>query len=350
VRAAVAGLGSMGRRRVRDLLALGHGVVGYDIRADRGAAATADLGIPTVGCPEELLAGGAGEPPAALVISTPPDRHVEYYERALAAALPFFSEANILTPTPAWFAQHAADPAVLGHPSATMRFDPLIGALRERLEELGPEGVRSFHYAGGDYLPRWHPYERYDEFYAGVARATGGVRESVPFELDWICQLLGPVAAVQALHCARAQWRTDIDDTYLLLLELESGAVGSIVMELHQQAPYKVVRVAHREESFTLDLLDGTLLAHRLGPDEQPVSRPLGPPEGDRQEVYRDELRAFLDAVTAGAPYPKSWAEDRHLSDVLCAAEVSAHTGARVAVADVRDAYTGLNLHGVPPA
>jgi predicted dehydrogenase len=155
---------------------------------------------------------------------------------------------------------------------------------------------------------------------------------------------------VQALHCARAQWRTDIDDTYLLLLEFESGVVGSIAMELHQQAPYKVVRIAHREESFTLDLLDGTLLAHRLGPDAQPVSRPLAPRGVDRDDVYRSELRAFLEAVAGGRAYPKSWAEDRHLSDVLCAAEVSAHTGARVAVADVHDAYTGLDLHGVPPA
>lgn len=357
MRVAVAGLGSMGSRRVRDLHALGHEVVGFDLRADRCAAAAESFAIPIVASAEELLAGagerppGAGEagPPEALVISTPPDRHVEYYERALRAGLPFFSEANVLTPSPSWFAQRAADPAVLGHPSATMRFDPQVLALRERLAVLGAEGLRSIHYAGGDYLPRWHPYERYDEFYAGAARGTGGVRESVPFELDWLCWLLGPVAAVQALHRACARWRTDIDDTYLLLLEFESGVVGSIVMELHQQAPLKLVRFAHSEQSFTLDMLAGTMIAHRVGPDDEPLSEPFCPQHVDRQRVYLEEIRAFVEAVSAGRPYPKSWTEDRHHSDVLCAAERSEHTGARVRVAAVADSYEGTDLTSVPP-
>jgi predicted dehydrogenase len=349
MKAGVAGIGSMGKRRVRDLLALGHEVRGFDVRPDRCAAARGDFGIPIASSPEDLLSGGGGGIDA-LIICTPPDRHVEYYERALRAGLPFFSEANILTPPPAWFRARAADPSVVGFPSATMRFDPLLAWLRERLTALGADGMRSIHYAGGDYLPRWHPYERYDEFYAGAARATSGSRESVPFELDWICWMLGPVAAVQAIQRARGEWRTDIDDTYLLLLEFESGVVGSIAMELHQQAPFKLIRLAHREESFTLDLLDGgSLTSHRLGPDDRPVSEAIGPTGVNRQEVYRNEIRAFAEAVAAGHPYPKSWSEDRHLSDVLCAAELSERSGARVLVADAHDAYSGTELSGVPP-
>jgi len=371
MRAGVAGLGSMGRRRVRDLLALGHEVLGFDVRPERCAAVGRDFGIPTASSPEELLGGGAdgagegadgaseggaGADGAseggidALIVCTPPDRHVEYYERALRAGLPFFSEASILTPAPAWFEARAADPSVLGCPSATMRFDPLVASLRERIAALGADGLRSIHYAAGDYLPRWHPYERYDEFYAGAARATSGARESVTFELDWICWLLGPVAAVQAIHRALGEWRTDIDDTYLLLLEFESGAVGTLAIELHQQAPFKTVRLAHREESFTLDLLNGgSLIRHRLGPEDRGMSEADGPAGVDREQVYLHEIRAFAEAVAGGRPYPKSWGEDRHLSDVLCAAERSERSGARVRVADVHDAYAGTDLSKVPP-
>ncbi len=349
MKAGVAGLGSMGRRRVRDLLALGHEVRGFDIRPDRCAAAARDFTIPTASSPRELLEGSSGELLDALVVSTPPDRHVEYYERALRAGLPFFSEANILTPSLAWFRAGAADPSVLGCPSATMRFDPQLAWLRERIATLGADGLRSFHYAGGDYLPRWHPYEPYDEFYAGATRATSGSRESVTFELDWICWLLGPVASVEAIHRARAQWRSDIDDTYLLLLEFESGVVGSMVMELHQQAPFKIVRLAHREESFTLEPDGGSLLRHRLGPGDQPVSETGGPPGVPREQVYLDEIRAFAQSVEGLRPYPKSWEEDRHLSDVLCASELSESTGARVGVSDVHDAYTGTDLSRIPP-
>ncbi len=345
MRVGVAGLGSMGKRRVRDLLALGHEVRGFDVRPDRCVAAGRAFGIPTASSPQELLDGGID----ALIVCTPPNRHAEYYERALPVGLPFFSEANILTPAPAWFLERAADPLVLGYPSATMRFDPMVGLLRERIATLSPDGVRSIHYTGGDYLPRWHPYERYDEFYAGAGRATGGVRESVPFELDWICWLLGRVAAVEAIQRARAQWRTDIDDTYLLLMEFESGVVGTMALELQQQAPFKIVRLAHREESFTLDLQSGNMIRHRLGADDRPVSEAIGPNGVDRAQVYLSEIRAFAEAELAGRPYPKSWQEDRHLSDVLCATELSAQSGTRVRVADVHDAYVGTDLSRVPP-
>jgi predicted dehydrogenase len=338
----------MGRRRVRDLLALGHEVLGFDLRADRSAAAGRDFGILTASSPEELL-GGVDSGIDILVVCTPPDRHVEYYERALRAGLPFFSEASILTPAPAWFEARAADPSVLGCPSATMRFDPQVAELRKRVTALGADGLRSIHYAAGDYLPRWHPAEPYDEFYAGAGRGTSAARESVTFELDWICWLFGPVEAVDAIHRARGEWRTDIDDTYALLLEFESGAVGTLTIELHQLAPFKTTRVSHREESLTLDLRGGSLVRHCLGPGGRAVSEEIGPAMMDREQVYLREIQAFAEAVVAGHPYPKSWQEDRHLSDVLCAAELSERSGARVRVADVQGSYTGTDLSKVPP-
>jgi hypothetical protein len=61
------------------------------------------------------------------------------------------------------------------------------------------------------------------------------------------------------------------------------------------------------------------------------------------EDIYAAELRAFVEALAGRAPYPKSWAVDRHLSDVLVAAEESWRRRAWVAVADVADAYDGLS-------
>jgi predicted dehydrogenase len=120
----------------------------------------------------------------ALVISTPPDRHVEWYERAAEADIRFFSEANVLTPHPEWAAARGATGCI----SATWRFHPLVHELRTALRN---EEVLSVHHAYGGYLPAWHPWERYDEFYAGARRETCAAREMVPFELDWVCWAFG---------------------------------------------------------------------------------------------------------------------------------------------------------------
>ena len=87
----VIGLGSMGKRRVRDLKNLGCEVSGFDISGARRIDAEKLLSIRALNSFDELQDSGI----EAAVISTPPDVHVDYYEKCFAARLPFFSEAGI---------------------------------------------------------------------------------------------------------------------------------------------------------------------------------------------------------------------------------------------------------------
>jgi hypothetical protein len=59
------------------------------------------------------------------------------------------------------------------------------------------------------------------------------------------------------------------------------------------------------------------------------------------EQVYFDEMSAFVNALRGLAPYPKTWSEDRHLSDVLVAAEESWKRRAWVNVGDVEKTYDG---------
>jgi predicted dehydrogenase len=326
LRIAVAGLGSMGSRRVRDAVALGHEVVGFDVRADRRRSATDRFGIAAAESFDEL-ADSAVE---ALVISTPPDQHVSYYEWARARSVPFFSEANILTPRPEWFE------GAIGFPSATWRFYPPLQALHQELETAGTP--LTVHHQYGSFLPLWHPYESYDDFYAGRRRETCAAREMVPFELEWLTWLFGPVAAVTGWHGRLREWRTDIDDAYSLQLEFERGASGTLLVELHQLQPCWRARVSCVDAAFELDGRTHQLVRHRADGESSVVAAPLD----DFESVYHAEIAAFLDAVTGTAEYPKTWAEDRRLSDVLVAAEESARRQARVSVAEVADTYDGF--------
>lgn len=320
MRFGVVGLGSMGRRRVRDLAALGHEVAGFDIRPERTAA-----GIDRARSLEQLFAAGLD----GLVISTPPDEHVALYERALAEGLPFFSEANILTPSPARLEGH-------GYPSATWRFYPPFATLRR---ELAGSDVLTVHHAYGGWLPAWHPWESYDNFYAGRRRETCAAREMVPFELEWLAWVFGEVESVSASHGARGLWATDIDDTYVLDLAFASGVTGSLVIELHQRAPFRLARISCTSAGYAVDVSVHEL---RRYDDRGWTVLERGP--ADFEQVYRDEIAAFAAAVSGGAPYPKTWREDRHLSDVLVAAELSHRRGARVEVAEAAGTYDGRAL------
>jgi predicted dehydrogenase len=343
MRFGVIGLGSMGKRRVRDLLSLGHEVVGFDLCHDRGTQARQLFSIPTESTLEVLLR----TKPDALIISTPPDQHVAYYEHSFKAGLPFFTEANILTPRVEWFGEREHGTGVRGYPSATWRFYPLCKMLRQHLQKIGLDQVNSVHHHYGGYLPFWHPWERYEDFYGGRSRQTCAAREMVPFEMEWLCWIFGPVKAVCAARDRQADWTTDIDDAYLMILEFASGLRGTLHVELHQVAPFRVGRIACRRSSFILDMAAHELRHYDLETDtwdsmKAPSVRDQGP--FDFEQVYLAEIKAFVDAIETESKYPKTWAEHRHLSNVLIAAEESWRRRTWVDVAEAESLYDGLQF------
>lgn len=343
MRFGVVGLGSMGKRRVRDLRALGHDVIGFDVRADRNAETRDMFDIETV---TDLPALEKARPDA-LVISTPPDQHVSLYERSFAMRRPFFSEASIFTPRAEWFAEREAASGVRSYPSATWQFYPLFETLREHVLGIGLEQVNTVHYQYGGYLPFWHPWERYDEFYAGRSKLTSAAREMVAFEAEWLLWVFGPVRAVSAIQERRGRWTTDIDDTYLILLDFESGVRGSLTVELHQVAPFRMGRVSCREQSFVLDMGAHELRRYDLDQDAWHVLKPRGLRSlgsFDFESIYLEEIRAFATALEGRTAFPKTWEEDRHLSNILFAAEESWRRKAWVDIAEVEGLYDGLTL------
>ena len=344
MRLGVIGLGSMGKRRVRDLMALGHDVIGLDVRPDRKREATDRFGIRTTPDFDALVQEGV----EATTVSTPPDQHLEYYEKCFAARIPFFSEANVLTPSVAWFEEREAASGVRSYPSATWQFYPLFGLLRQQLVKLGMGSVNTVHYHYGGYLPLWHPWEAYDDFYAGKRPAVSAAREMVPFELEWLRWVFGPIRAVCGAHDRRSDWRTPIDDSYFLLLEFESGLRGTLLVELHQVAPFRMARIACRETSFTIDMSVHELRRYDLASDSWRIMKPPGIRSlgsFDFEQIYLAEIGAFVDALQGKTRYPKSWADDRHLSDVLYALEESHRRRGWVSVAEVAQAYDGRMEH-----
>lgn len=337
----VVGLGSMGKRRVRDLRALGHRVVGFDLRSDRNQDAERLHGIETVSTFDALVNAGA----EAIVISTPPDTHAEYYERALASARPFFSEANVFTPSEEWFSTRERAAGVRGYPSGTWRFDPLCSRLRERIAAHDPASIRSIAHQYGGFLPAWHPWEPYHDFYAGRWR-TSAAREMIPFETELLHWIFGRIRSVSATRARRAEWVTPIDDTYFLLLEFESGVQGTLAIELHQVQPFRVSRVSLAGHSFTLDLIRHELEEYARDGDVLERQHPQGMRAASPfnfEDVYRAEIAAFVAQLDGTGAYEKVWADDRHLSNVLWAAEESARRKEWVLIEEAEVSHDGLS-------
>ncbi len=92
----VAGLGSMGKRRIRCLLALGYNniaITGFDPREDRRKETSEKYGIKTF---HDFSFAMEEHRPDAIIISAPPDLHHEYIKAAIRNNLHFFVEASVV--------------------------------------------------------------------------------------------------------------------------------------------------------------------------------------------------------------------------------------------------------------
>jgi predicted dehydrogenase len=211
----ILGLGSMGKRRIRCLKSLGYeNIIGFDMRHDRCSEAENLYNIKTQNNFNKLNLDDFD----AFIISTPPDKHLEYILLAIDKCKPAFVEASALLKGLNEANISAKKNDVLIAPSCTLRFHPAIKKIKNIVESNEYGKPTNFSYHSGQYLPDWHPWEDVKDFYVSQ-KEISACREIVPFELTWIADILGPVKNAFAFYGKTMDVGADIDDTYAITME-----------------------------------------------------------------------------------------------------------------------------------
>lgn len=322
MRFLIVGLGSMGKRRVRNLQALGHtALAGYDPRKDRREEASSKYGIDTYESFEQALAESA---PNALIISTDPSLHMDYAMPAAEMGLHCFIEASVVdSDRIALLCNQLGSSGTVIVPSCTMRYYPGPIKIRELLRQGKLGKPLNLNYLTGQYLPDWHPWEHIQDFYVS-RRATGGGREIVPFELTWLNEVFG---SPQPLACVKGKvtdMAADIDDIYHCLLRYPQGMLANITVEVISRP--KATRELHilgsegrlvfsSEENCVRYIrvgdADWTRIPLRSGTIEAGYINP--------EEPYISEMADFIKAVAAAdrQVFPNTLEKDVRVLELL---------------------------------
>jgi len=226
----VIGLGSMGKRRVRNLQALGHTeIAGFDDRADRRLEARQKYGITVF---DSFAGAVAAHSPDALIISTSPESHMTYAFAGHEAKLPCFIEASVVDGQRVLQLAEASEASgVVMAPSCTMRYFPGPKLVKQLLSEGVIGTPLNVNYQTGQYLPDWHPWEEIGDFYVS-RRETGGGREIVPFELTWLDDLFGVPTPVACIKSKLTDMSADIDDLYHCLMRYPGNVLANVTVEV----------------------------------------------------------------------------------------------------------------------
>jgi len=258
--------------------------------------------------------------------------HYELVKAAFERKLHCFCEANIISEGANELHALAEKNGVVAAPSATFRFHPLYGKLRELVQggSFGKPLVMTFHM--GNYILDWHPWEGLN-FYAG-RKATGACREMIPFEFEWMQWIFGPVESVQCTLGKHLDLPTDMDDAYAVVAKFESGLLANVTIEVVARYPVRAGRLLSQQANVSWDF-DTNLMRHYDG--EQKVWREYkAAGRGfNIEEMYVAEIDGFLKACRREEPWTHTYHHDRDLGRILLACEMSHETGKRVMLSEI---------------
>ena len=316
----VIGLGSMGKRRIRNLHALGiKEVGGVDLRADRRDEAKARYNVRTHASVAEGLAGDY----EAAIVSLPPDLHVEVALACIRSGKPTFVEAGVMLEGMGDLVAAVEASGLVGMPSCTMRYFPGPRMIRQIVDsgELGKPLFWRYH--SGQCLLDWHPWESISDYYVSK-RATGGCREIVPFELTWLTHVFGDVTAVRGRKARVGALDADIDDVYTAEIHHEGGTTGQLTVDVLSRPAVRDFYLVGQSGNIRWDGIANTLQTSDKEGQWVDVALETGHPEEgymNPEEPYQAEIRDFLSAVRLGTPPDHTFRDDMRILQTLDAIE-----------------------------
>lgn len=323
----IIGLGSMGKRRVRNLQALGiKNIVGFDQREDRREESVQKYNINVVSSFEDAIANFNIN---AFVISLPPDIHHIYMKKALELNIAAFIEASVVDTDFNEMILEAKSKGGCLAPSCTLFFHPAIKKIAEIIKHGDLGIISNFLYHSGQYLPDWHTYEDVSEYYVSN-KETGGGREIVPFELTWITLVLGFPKRVVGLYKNAIQIKgaESIDDTYNLLMDYGNSIFNLSVDVVSRYATRRLTINGDKKQLYW-NWDDNMIKIY--DPEKnvweevkyETISAQDGYNKNITEQMYIDEMEAFLKAAKGEKSFPNNLEHDHQVLKVLYAVESS---------------------------
>ena len=323
----IVGLGSMGKRRVRNLLFNGQRqIIGFDIRPDRMEEARTKYGIKTVANLNKL----SNQDYDVLIISTPPDQHGDYIRMALKQKKHFFVEHPTSDDGYDDIEKDKTSNLVKA-PSCTLRFYTPIKMIKNILEKEKIGKIMAFQYHMGQYLPDWHPWEDYRQVYFSK-KETGACREMLPFELIWLSWVMdSKVSEISGSISKISDLDMNADDIILAQVKYDNEITGNVIIDVISRKPFRTLRVLGSDGVLEWERFDSVIKIYSAKSRKtENIIVPKGRPEAgyvNEEEMYNDEIGAFLVAIEGKKKFPHTFADSHHLLKTLYALEKSSKIG-----------------------
>jgi predicted dehydrogenase len=289
----IAGFGSIGRRHLRNLQALGQeDIVLY--RSHRSTLEDDEIAhLPVETDLEKALA----HKPDGVIISNPTALHLDVAIPAAEAGCHILMEKPIshsMDDIPALEAalEQGGGKMLVGF---QFRFHPGLQQAKKLLDGGAIGDLVSVRSHWGEYLPDWHPWEDYRQSYAGRKDLGGGVVRTLCHPLDYLRWLVGELESVWAFSGNLGGLGINVEDVSEIGLQFDRGVLGSVHLDFCQRPPRHTLEMIGNQGTLTWDNADGGVRLYRA---EKTEWEDFSVPDGfDRNDLFLAEMRNFVNLI-----------------------------------------------------
>lgn len=228
MRVGVIGLGSMGKRRIRLIQKYNKAIqiLGVDTNEERRLACNQELNIDTYNNLNDLF---TKQRINCVFICTSPLSHSEIITKCLKQGIHVFSELNLVPDGYNENISLANEKKLVLFMSSTFLYRDEIKKIKSAVQEAN--GLLNYTYHVGQYLPDWHPWENYKDFFVKDKRSNG-CREIFAIELPWLIDVFGDIVNFQVVKNKITDLNIDYNDNYLVIVQHKTGHKGTFAVDI----------------------------------------------------------------------------------------------------------------------
>ncbi|MBI1911710.1 MAG: Gfo/Idh/MocA family oxidoreductase [Deltaproteobacteria bacterium] len=290
----IVGCGSIGRRHLANLKALG---VKKFILCDTNkellekVATGLENPVLTTNFKDAVL-----RCPDAAVICTPSSMHLEMslelakrgvdllIEKPLSHSLEGCSELEELV----------MEKDLVAMLAMCYRFHPVFLHIKNLVDSEIIGKIFHVNYYGGHYLPDWHPYADYRNEYASQKRLGGGVILTSIHSLDNIRWLFGEVSEAHAFVDKVSSLEMDAEDIATAIFRLENGIYVNWQNDFLQRANQHRMVITGEAGTIRCDFVEGVIETYLTNYKK---TWNTGKLTFDINKMYLEEMEHFLECI-----------------------------------------------------
>lgn len=316
--AIIVGLGSMGRRRIR-LIHMKYPdtvIMGVDTRQDRRLQSEEQLSIKTF---DSIEAACEAMQPNIGFVCTSPLSHCKIIPQLLEREIHVFTEINLVDDGYDEMMNLAKKNNLVLFLSSTFLYRNDIAYIKERVQE----GRVNYCLHVGQYLPDWHPWENYKDFFAINSR-TNGCREHFAIDMPWMIDVFGEIESFYTVKGKLSKLEVDYNDNYIVTFVHKNGNKGVMLNDIIARVGARKLEVYSENLHLFWEGSPDSLYVYDIDKKEKVQVRTYD--EIDKnylynasiiENAYLEEIVDFVNAVETGSTPKYSFEQDRSLLTLI---------------------------------